>query len=186
MRKTTIREGMFETNSSSMHSIAIPRAYKEPDEEERRKIIKPYIHTLSGENVLIGDKNTLTWYGHGFDVLDSFGAKLDYVVSSLFDSAEEDHYLCFSSVEDFYETALYKTLMEAIGVPEVDRISIDSIVEIDHQSRGMIKELLDWNWDSYDSEVYTLRRVLFDPQIKILIEDDSRDTHDGYERLNYL
>lgn len=167
MRK--IRTGVFETNSSSSHSIAlntIPRSGRynsvfgiEPDENG-------YIHAELGE------------FGWGYDVLYNTLDKLSYVLTIAISSMGDS----IKSAEDFYQTEDFKMIQECVKEHGVNGLIVDNVIVvnkygdrtwteyggyIDHQSQfGSVQGFL----DAYG---ITLEELIFTDKYNIIIDNDN-------------
>ena len=136
----TIREGVFETNSSSTHSIALnPKSYSNYEAK---------FYGVNSENKI---QVRLGEYGWGYEVLSSSDEKLSYIMTmlvlNLIDSG------C-STLEDVYDSEMFKEFQDEI-VKNADYAGIEIIgvdpncldtgeFYIDHQSYyGNYKKFLE-------------------------------------------
>ena len=115
--KMQIRTGMFETNSSSMHSLLIMKKHQVMTQKEIRE--EYYLDedwNKDRSNILQLDRDCEE-YGRGFDVLTSFRDKLSYALASMCGS-------CYSlksyirGGDTFYEV-FEPLLKKLVGVDEV-------------------------------------------------------------------
>lgn len=128
-----IREGFFETNSSSTHSLSIAES-KPTITALKKKYKGKYITIIGGE------------FGWARVEYNDFETKLDYVFTNLRDtySTLKKH----ETINKKLEKDLIVFLKNKLGVDVIVDISTDSY--IDHQSISLIRdELLDDNdeWD---------------------------------------
>lgn len=168
-----IRRNVFETNSSSMHSVAlspnasgfISRLDEALAQDSRMKVV---------DNTLIIDDTSDLEFGWGPEVADTFYGKLCYMIASY--------------VNIVYKSD-YKTLRYVSGMPDILRILKHVFPEIqkielpkdedgnlysgyiDHQSSGMLSTfLLD--------KAYTREQILRDNSVVIIVDNDNADMED--------
>lgn len=177
-----VRKNVFETNSSSMHSIAV--AYQDSLEE-------PYVPNHDKEfemvkSILRRDgRIDLTYladsgdYGWGPDVLVSFADKLGYAMASFVSNLD---------LADGEAGPDIEFVVEAIGLPEVtgfrfpygdawyehsDR-KVPVLPEIDHQSADMLKDYIQHIMaENSMYEKDALHSFLFDSRYVVLILNDN-------------
>lgn len=163
--KRQIRKGIFESNSSSMHSLSI-RCLG------------------AGESNLRVDRDTnkvftkFDEFGCGYDVYTDATTKLSYLMTMLVTTHRE----CLS-VEELYETADFKRINDVVAAHcKCDGIIIDDYVAesnwnkgcnthngyIDHQSVCSIDEFLNGNKGSCAIEDF-----IFDTGIELIIDNDN-------------
>lgn len=178
MRKTTVRVGMFETNSSSMHCVCLnSRCNKDnqhwDDPEYRKLVMKPYVKH-GRENNWPVDRIDLTTimgmlaFGGTFDILSDFIEKLIYVYCSI--CAESQSY------------DNYRLICKALDDLIDGFIVYDPAPVIDHQSIGLIENYLSHKED----KVEALRRLLFDDSYVIVIDSDNEWIIEDYPYLTIL
>ena len=165
--KRQIRKGVFETNSSSMHAIAITRSEEKDTltvDKEQNKVI-----TKFGE------------FGFGLSTHTDAETKLSYLVTMLV----EIHYTCYS-LEELYQTEDFKMINEAVArCCGCDGVVINSMVRKtpwmdetfelnDHD--GWVDHM---SYEDYDSVAEFLERVgctveefLFNKSVKLVIKCD--------------
>ena len=165
--KRQIRRNVFETNSSSMHSLSICKqgcnGFLSVDEETNKVI------TNFGE------------FGWGYEKYYSASKKLSYLVTMLV----ETHNEC-KSMEELCETEDFKNINSVVAEHcDCDGIFIDEEVGVksytwngkeysyfehegyvDHQSVMQINDLL----DEYGC---TIEEFIFDEGIKLIIDNDN-------------
>lgn len=162
-----IRKSVFETNSSSMHSIAVPKEYFNGTAKE------------SKSNIAISNKVTLGDFQWADRIYTDETTKLSYALTQLYMQAchklYEDGYT-YEKINDkvilntMKEFDMYKDI-ELIVKDETDRDLVidfdDRYVGIDHQSvcNDFYKLLSDNN--------ITLRQFIFDENISLIIDDDN-------------
>ena len=160
----TIREGVFETNSSSSHSIALnPKRYS--NYEAKFYMFK----TDDSGNVKVLSK--LGEYGWGYDILDSPDEKLSYILTMIVCGSDAN------TLQEIYDSNEFKEVEECvIKNTEFDGIIIDNIdpnhiddgsYYIDHQSfYSNYKDFL----NDYD---LTLEEYLFNSRYSVIIDNDN-------------
>lgn len=151
-----IRKSVFETNSSSIHSICISgsdRFSKFPNE----KISVDFDE-----------------YGWGYDRLDTAHQKLSYVLTSIqyYDSSVNDE-----DIETLYESKYYVWLKEMVkdycGC-EINLEAYDSrwcsMGYVDHQSTDTLNE----HW-SHDESTFkeNMKELIFNDKYTIIIDNDN-------------
>jgi len=167
-----VRQGAFESNSSSSHSLLIRRQGGMYYGDLQPKPYDRLVHTKFGE------------FGWGVDTYYSTATKLSYAVTMVAETEE------FNSEDEFYETAGMKAINELIkdkchcnGVcvdyPNFQSESYTWNGEIkhymshngyiDHQSCECYNSLQDFlnDWD------ITLERFIFDDNVGLLIDNDN-------------
>lgn len=181
MQRIAVRAGMFETNSSSMHSICLAnsKANKGDNsyntEDARIQALGPYIRGFDDFGYLecrlrIDLVSTMDAhdYGWGLEILKTPIDKLGYVYSSL---------LAESSRKYQYEELVY----DAIGLDYFNGFIVpDPIQYVDHQSACMLGEYLGQS----NNPVETLRELIFDDHYFILICSDNDGWVSEGEELN--
>ena len=160
--KSVIRNSVFETNSSSVHTVAIRGKY------DGKRCAVPDIVTCHCDE-----------YGWNGDPLDYFDSKLGYAMSMVLNTEYPDFSFKYYS-KDFIidEDTLhglegYKLLVDTIGCKEIKiKRNHDNFYPygyIDHQScenYNSLKDFLeDWN--------VTLDRFLFDDNVVVYISNDN-------------
>jgi hypothetical protein len=143
-RKSKIRHGVFETNSSSTHSIAIVS-------EDRHY---PDVCLNNEDNTL---EVKLGEFGWGLEVYKDFENKLSYIMTYII------HY---SNKEEELTTFVEDAIIEEI--PELSKIIIEDkeCGYIDHQSMYVAKEALGNSID--------LKNFLFNSESLLVIDNDNR------------
>lgn len=158
--KSVIRSSVFETNSSSVHTVAIRGKY------DGKRCAVPDIVTCHCDE-----------YGWNGDPLDYFDAKLGYAMAIVLETEYPD----FSHWDENFEIDEdtlhglegYKLLVDTIGCKEIkikkNRDGFYPYGYIDHQSYedySSLKDFLeDWN--------VTLDRFLFDYNVVVYISNDN-------------
>ena len=160
----TIREGVFETNSSSTHAIALnPKSCSKYEAK---------FYVVNSENKI---QVRLGRYGWGYEVLYSSDEKLSYIMTMLVLNLID--FGC-STLEDVYDSEMFKEFHDEI-VKNTDYAGIEIIdvdpnhldtgeFYIDHQSYyGNYKKFLeDYN--------LTLFEYLFNSQYFVITDNDNR------------
>lgn len=186
--KKQIRRGVFETNSSSMHSLSISRVGKEYDTS-----IKYSIH--DDDNKLYIPFGEFGW---GYDRYDDSYHKLQYALTMVFATDARDA-VC---ADDFYNTEGFKEINELIkekfncdGIVIKDRFETHSYYRTkwDDEKRGWVEDkndlyvylTCDGYIDHQSCEGYsslqdflnsygiTLEDFIFDPGIELIIDNDN-------------
>lgn len=167
-----IRNGVFETNSSSAHSLAYKNTvlrdynYKPKDDlcfaiKELHLTKKPKEYEMYSYMPLYFDE-----YGWGFDVLSSPAEKLSYLMSSVY------QYKTWGVIkEDPFFKQVIRWLNEldiAVNLPEQYGDSDEVDAEINHQSYDVVTK------DMFKTK-YDLLTYLFNNDIVIHIENDNSD-----------
>ena len=167
-----IRNGVFETNSSSAHSLAYKNTvlrdynYKPKDDlcfaiKELHLTKKPKEYEMYSYMPLYFDE-----YGWGFDVLSSPAEKLSYLMSSVY------QYKTWGVIkEDPFFKQVIKWLNEldiVVNLPEQYGDSSEVDAEINHQSYDVVTK------DMFKTK-YDLLTYLFNNDIVIHIENDNSD-----------
>lgn len=154
--KIQIRTGMFETNSSSAHSLLIMKKRQTMTQKEIRDefYLDEYWHK---DNVLrLGSYGNE--YGRGFNVLTSFRDKLSYALASMCGNC----YRLKSYIEagDTFEKVFEPLLKKLVGVDEVEmpmndrdfNVYSDTITDDEYQDYNTYEEV------PYDDLVYSENR----------------------------
>lgn len=165
--KRQIRRSVFETNSSSMHSLTV-----------RKEGVSGTLHIDEYENKVITHFGEFGW---GYDYYTDPENKLSYLVTMLVET-HRDYY----SMEELCETEDFQKINNAIAsYCHCDGILIDEKLEqatsydgtkkyewnehegyVDHQSVESIDSLL----ESYDC---TIEEFIFDKGIALIIDNDN-------------
>lgn len=163
MRK--IRLGMFETNSSSVHSLSVNKRNLNPTQEERAKERKELTEEIQShinkDNMFVIESNTDLEFGWEVEVYSDFYNKACYVIAALRGEAEN---IILPIIREFCPDC------EGIEYPEGDSCFMQKGEEyyygyIDHQSQGMIQE---------EAETYGYYDILCDKNITINTDNDNR------------
>ena len=167
-----VRQGAFESNSSSSHSLLIRKPGKMYYRDLQPMGYDRLVHVEFGE------------FGWGVDTYYSTKTKLSYAVTMVAETEE------FNSEDEFYETAGMKAINELIkdkchcnGVCvdypnfQPESYTWDGEIKhymshngyIDHQSCECYNSLQDFlnDWD------ITLERFIFDDNVGLLIDNDN-------------
>ena len=162
------RSNVFETNSSSMHSVSYsPSSSSTMNLEE----IRSKIALSSDQKVIYGSFGEFGW---GYDVLSSFGEKLEYVLTSIryHDNSAQDE-----QPETVKESKYFKWLSElleqvigcTLDLKEGRRGETVDIGYIDHQSTDTLDEYFQ------DETTFKTKMIplLFDNNCTIIIDNDN-------------
>ena len=146
--KRQIRYGVYETNSSSCHSLSISK-----------KGITEYLHVDEDENKVIVNFGEFGW---GYETYNDAETKLSYLITML------AQYNSFSA-EELYDTDEFRRINDIVALRcECDGIIIDDSSDgyVDHQSVERIDDLM----SIYDC---TIEEFIFDSGIKLIIDNDN-------------
>jgi len=115
--KMQIRTGMFETNSSSAHSLLIMKKRQTMTQQEIRDEFYLDEDWCKDKNNILQLDSYGNDYGRGFDVLTSFRDKLSYALASMCGSC----YTLTSYIEagDRFERKFVPLLKRLVGVDEI-------------------------------------------------------------------
>lgn len=159
-----IRKNVFETNSSSMHSLCVSKVSEYFTKEEMLTSCK-----LSDGNIVINSEDDLCFDRYPFYILASFYDKLRYVIPSF----------CDQNAENATKESLEKSFSEIINtvkeiLPEIDGVVLPnsyydedevSYGWIDHQSVGILR--------NYFEETDTsLKEFLTNKKYIIIVDGD--------------
>lgn len=167
-----IRNGVFETNSSSAHSLAykneVLRDYNFKPHNDLCLAVKDWRLTKKPKEYEMYSYMPLYFdeYGWGFDVLSSPAEKLSYLMSSVY------QYKTWGVIkEDPFFKQVIKWLNEldiVVNLPEQYGDSSEVDAEINHQSYDVVTK------DMFKTK-YDLLTYLFNNDIVIHIENDNSD-----------
>ncbi len=165
-----IRNGVFETNSSSAHSLAYGTSkvicgasWGMPPDETDFSNPKYRLDAVPDNYRSYTFYEWLGEYGWGFDVLTTPQEKFSYLLTQIADTSEELH----ESTD--YETI--KEMVEDIGC-EIIRCN-DQDGYVDHESYGIVKPSL------FKSKK-DLITYLFNDNIRVYIENDNDEYQEWY------
>ena len=122
--KRQVRRNVFETNSSSMHSLSIAK-----------RGITEYLHVDECTNKVVTEFSEFGW---GYDEYNDPETKLSYLVTMIGESRN-----CYS-IEEIYETNDFKKINDVVSARcECDGIEIKNVNGyIDHQSIDTIDNIM--------------------------------------------
>ena len=153
--KLTIRKGMFETNSSSMHSIIITKNNDSYDEKEL-KVYKGILRFLDDD---------LEFSRYPFQFLNTWRSKVAYAIASYcqeYEVNDKDAKEFISKLEDIIKK----------HVEDFDHIELPDPEDtyypygyVDHQSEGLLQKFL-------SEENVTLEDFIFTPKYIVVIDGD--------------
>jgi len=154
--KLTIRKGMFETNSSSMHSIIITKNNDSYDEKELKVYYGGTLHFSDDD---------LEFSRYPFQFLNTWRSKVAYAIASY----------CQEYNKDNEEAKEFISKLEAIikkHVKNFDHIELPDPEDtwypfgyVDHQSEGLLQKFL-------SEENVTLEDFIFTPKYIVIIDGD--------------
>lgn len=146
--KRQLRRNVFETNSSSMHSLSIAK-----------RGVTEYLHVDECTNKVVTEFGEFGW---GYDEYNDPETKLLYLVTMIGESRN-----CYS-IKEVYETNDFKKINDVISARcECDGIEIkNNAGYIDHQSIDTIDNLM----KEYNC---TIEEFIFDNGITLVIDNDN-------------
>lgn len=169
-----IRKGVFETNSSSSHSIAVKKDKGPYSYEEIVNSVFPRGIPDDWDGVIRIDGYEDMYFGWGWDVLKTFWAKARFALASYFgiygwygERSEEDSRESSYPPEVKEATALLKELIP--GFERLEFVSEDAYFrygEVDHQSRGLLPAFI-------SKKGITLREFLLNREYVVFIDNDN-------------
>lgn len=174
--RSTIRRGVFETNSSSSHSVTVRGEWNEYSQDYSDDL---HCNVDPDTNKIILSPDG---YGWGYDTLVTPEQKLCYLVAQVLESAQREidwnlkwsvfkEYPKFKALDDFIKThSKYDGIIlwnKRKDRPYEDDEVISDDIYVDHQSYyGDVDEFLrDWRID--------LERYLFDYNVQVIIDNDN-------------
>lgn len=174
--RSTVRRGVYETNSSSSHSVTVRGEWDEYSQDYTNEMHCDV--DAETNNIILNPDG----YGWGYDVLVTTEQKLCYLVAQIYESACRDHdwnvtwglfkdYPEFKELDDFIKThTKYDGIVlwnERENRPYMDDEVISDDIYVDHQSyyRSVESFLKDWRID--------LERYLFDYNVQVIIDNDN-------------
>ena len=174
-----IRHGVFETNSSSSHSLVIRRDVE-----------------LSPFNIPLNDKGFVTWkfryFGWEYEVLDWQEDKLSYLLAMAFTTEikhhknqnEQDNFTLFEHTDGFQKLNNFvKQYCNGISLDISDIDDNDSTHEADAYLFVNEHELIDHQsstdryislQDFLDDYQKTIEEIILDDKIVIIIDNDNK------------
>lgn len=159
-----IRRHVFETNSSSSHSVSYSNNATAPLNLE---VMKRSLDSR-GTGVIVG---TFGEYGWGYECLNSFDEKLSYALTSIryFDNGITENAEQLMQTNSFQW--INEVLQESVGLTLVLGGSND-LGYIDHQSSTTLS---DYDFMSHNEDEFKagIRNLLFNESICIIIDNDN-------------
>ena len=163
-----VRNDVFETNSSSVHSLVVHRKY--PLEYEY-----PDLHVYDDGYIHI----PMDKFGWGYDGYIDSKVKLTYAMGMVYQTESRDKYDedYRQQLGNFYDTVGYKAINDMIKeYYNCDGILVDKLEHnvypygyIDHQSTEDYSSLKDF----LDDYGVTLEQFVFDPNVTLIIDNDN-------------
>ena len=151
------RRNVFETNSSSSHSITIADS----------GVLKNHLVCVDNKIVSTGGE-----FGWGVEEFTDAKTKIDYLVTELFCNHVDKKGIHWKKLNDLKRhryTKLCKAVKDFTGCDLEIKVNNDEyfpIGYIDHQSRGVANEIL-------DATVGKIKRFIFNPKSVLLIAHDN-------------
>lgn len=145
--RVQVRRGLWETNSSSAHTICVTKNYGRMTQQE----IRDEFYLLNNILTVSSDNHTFGW---GFEILRGFRSKLKYALASY---CGDCHTLkSYDKSEEEFLKVFRPLLLELVGVDDVDvtpdsrdfNIYSDTITEDEYQSVNTYEEV------PYDDLIY--------------------------------
>lgn len=160
-----MRRHVFETNSSSSHSVSYSVRSSEPVD------FKQVADDLAPDGIITAQFGDFGW---GYDCLSSFDEKLSYVVTEMQykDGVNRDN------AESFMESQYFQWLQQLMR----QMLNVELTIEykggyfetgyVDHQSIGTLHEADLWGFDEGTFKS-NMSRLLFDDGYNIIIDNDN-------------
>lgn len=190
MTRQTIRKSVWETNSSSAHSLVIPRnTYFEQvhlhhiDDEKRRKYLEAqkqkYRDEIAKRNGVI--KVELGAYGWSYDELFGFEEKLSYICTDILDCKLNEKVTEEDMLVELDAVGLLDLLQKELGITQIKLQNIHDYCYIDHESIGTVCSTL-----KCDYAQNVIIDFLVDDNIMVLITNDNEPTYglDEFVHIN--
>jgi hypothetical protein len=154
-----VRKGIFETNSSSAHSLIVT---KSDNEYLTKKEIKDYhygrVFTKTNPFYLFQDKDI---YGRApFSIIYNCDSKLDYVLASLHNLPD-----IYNTLQIFSDYTGIKNFEITSSENKILNSFLDEVPCIDDGSDNLIKNFM-------KKTGYTIKDIIFNKSIKIIIDGD--------------
>ena len=146
--KKQVRRSVFETNSSSSHSLTV-----------LKQGVTEYLHVDEISNYVIVNLGEFGW---GYDAYKDPETKLSYLITML------KEYTDASCPEELYNTDEFQEISKVVS----DRCECDGVIigdfdgYVDHQSVDSIHSLIDQNG-------CTIEEFIFDLGIELIIDNDN-------------
>lgn len=171
----TIRKSIWETNSSSSHSLVIERNefFNNVQNKDRiaevsklKQEMKERIEALNGIlTVYLGE------YNWDFEILESFDGKLSYIISDILSCMFYEGHEVEKAIESLRKAGLLENLKKELNVKELKFFNFGAC-SVDHQSLGLVPGTLECGYD--DPKIIDF---LVDDSIKVLITNDNSPTY---------
>lgn len=158
--KLTIRDGMFETNSSSMHSIVI---CKDGGNYTEKELHDP----IFSDGTIKFWENDLEFGRSPFELLTAWDRKLAFVIASLCGYKEEEDEEAKNIITEL-EKIVSKHIPECCKIELTDICYEHSIWPygyVDHQSMGLLDRLL-------KKEGISIEEFIFNKKYVVVIDGD--------------
>ena len=164
-----IRKSVFETNSSSMHSIAVPKEYF------NGMVTKDYIPSSDA----ISNRVTLGDFQWADRIYNDATTKLSYALTQLYMQARHKLYDDGYTYEKVNDKVILKTMKEFDMYKDIELIVKDEtdqklVIDIDDRYAGIDHQSVcnDFYKLLSDNNI-TLRQFIFDENISLIIDDDN-------------
>lgn len=164
----TIRKNVFETNSSSMHSVSYS-----PKKDNAQLDLAKLKEEYNGKTIV----GTFGEYGWGYDLLCSLEEKLSYVLTSIryFDDVIDEDSV--NVLDAFKENKYFKWLAEIfheyLGCELDVELKADEYYKmgyVDHQSTDTLNGYIHDNEDQFKM---SMMQLLLDDSYTIIIDNDN-------------
>lgn len=167
----TIRKSIWETNSSSSHSLVIERNefFNNVQNKDRtaevsrlKQEMKERIEALNGIlTVYLGE------YDWDFEILESFDGKLSYIISDILSCMFYEGHEVEKAIESLRKAGFLENFEKELGVTKIRFLNLGNC-SVDHQSLGLVPGTLECGYD--DPKIIDF---LVDDSIKVLITNDN-------------
>lgn len=171
----TIRKSIWETNSSSSHSLVIERNefFNNVQNKDRtaevsrlKQEMKERIEALNGILTVY-----LEEYSWSFEILESFDGKLSYIMSDILSYMFHEESKVEKVIELLRKVGLLENMKKELGVREIKFFNLGNCY-VDHQSLELVPRILECGYG--DPKIIDF---LVDDSIKVLITNDNSPTY---------
>lgn len=169
--KLTIRKGMFETNSSSMHSIIIT------DNTHDLMYLESIKKYMWDDGTIPFYDSELEFGRSPFDVLADPYKKTAYAIASFcgyYKPEKEEYQECREFVNDL--TRIFREVINGFDHLVFNTNDCYPFGYVDHQSNQLLEEFL-------EDEHVSLEDFIFSPQYVVIIDGDESCVWDSVKRL---
>jgi hypothetical protein len=164
--KRVIRRGVFETNSSSMHSIVVTK------NDVVKKGYFDYYSSPCNKKISLTWSDDIEFERSPFEILATAIEKFYYAVASFLGGATYEHLLDDNEPDEYLKEmmASFDSLASSIfedcnGVDYPDKLDCYSLGHVDHESCGLLKHFL-------EIENISLEEFIKNPKYIVVIDGD--------------